>query len=154
MGEGKGGGDLCDHGFLLQDTSKNLTDTERFLWQSLKSKQIGGWKFRRQAPIGSYIVDFVCFERLVIIECDGGQHAFQVERDQERDQWFEKQGYRVLRFWDNDVLNNLEGVLEAVSEACRDHPPLHPLPFIPSPQGRGNQIEPDQCIFKRSRVHF
>ncbi len=78
--------------------------------------------------MGNFIVDFVCLEKRVIIECDGGQHAFQVEKDKERDQWFEKEGYRVLRFWDSDVLNNTEGVLEAISEACQGHPPLDPLP--------------------------
>ncbi|MBI3541141.1 MAG: endonuclease domain-containing protein [Deltaproteobacteria bacterium] len=107
---------------------KESTDTEKVLWHCLRSKQLSGLKFRRQQPMGNFIVDFVCLEKRVIIECDGGQHAFQVEKDKERDQWFEKEGYRVLRFWDSDVLNNTEGVLEAISEACQGHPPLDPLP--------------------------
>ena len=113
---------------LARNLRKNLTDTEKFLWRSLKSKQLNGLRFRRQAPIGPYIVDFVCFERRVIVECDGGQHAFQIQRDKERDQWFDNEGYRVLRFWDSDVLKNPEGVLEAILGACRNHPPLNPLP--------------------------
>jgi len=113
---------------FAKNLRENQTDTERFLWQSLRSKQLDGFKFRRQAPIGPYIVDFVCLERGVVIECDGGQHTFNRTKDKERDRWFEEQGYRVLRFWDSDVLKNPEGILEVILEACRDHPPLHPLP--------------------------
>ena len=109
---------------FAKDLRKNSTDTERALWKYLRAKRFEGLKFRRQEPIGKYIVDFVCFERRVIIECDGGQHALQTERDEERDRWFENQGYRVLRFWDNDVLKNSEGVL-------RSDP--HCLPRSPSP---------------------
>ena len=113
---------------FAKDLRKNSTDTERSLWKHLRAKRFEGFKFRRQEPVGHYIVDFVCFESRVIIECDGGQHGLQTERDQERDRWFEEQGYRVLRFWDNEVLKNPEGVLEAIFNACRDHPPLNPLP--------------------------
>ena len=75
-----------------------------------------GFKFRRQQPIGKYIVDFVNFEKKVIIELDGGQHSFQEEKDKIRDNWLKKEGYDVLRFWDNEVLRNTEGVLEVIRE--------------------------------------
>ncbi|HEX9756597.1 MAG TPA: endonuclease domain-containing protein [Nitrospiria bacterium] len=75
-----------------------------------------GLKFRRQQPIGHFILDFVCFEKKIIIELDGGQHAKSEvgEKDKLRDKWFEGQGYKVLRFWDHEVLTNIEGVLEVV----------------------------------------
>ena len=93
---------------------KNLTDAERRLWQKLKRRQIDTVKFRRQQPIGPFIVDFVCFERRVIVELDGGQHAQYVANDEQRTRWLEAQGYRVLRFWNNDVLANTEAVLQAI----------------------------------------
>jgi very-short-patch-repair endonuclease len=96
----------------------------------LKTKYIGGLKFRRQQPIGPHIVDFVCFEKKIIIELDGGQHGLPTEMhyDTKRDQWFEAQGYKVLRFWNNEVLTNIQGVLEEISTQCLNHPPLNPLP--------------------------
>jgi len=75
-------------------------------------------KFRRQQPIGKYIVDFVSFEKRIVIELDGGQHSAEQERDRERDNWLSKQGFKVLRFWDNEVLQNLEGVLEVIRDRC------------------------------------
>jgi len=85
-----------------------------------KRKQLEGLKFRRQQPIGNYIVDFVCFEKRVIVELDGGQHSLDVEmkKDLIRDKWFEEQGYKVLRFWNNDVLKNMSGVLEVIRDTC------------------------------------
>jgi len=77
-----------------------------------------GVKFRRQQPIGKYIVDFVSFEKRIVIELDGGQHSAEQERDRERDNWLSKQGFKVLRFWDNEVLQNLEGVLEVIRDRC------------------------------------
>ena len=77
-----------------------------------------GVKFRRQQPIGKYIVDFVSFEKRIVIELDGGQHSAEQERDRERDNWLSKQGFKVLRFWDNEVLNNIEGVLEVIRDRC------------------------------------
>jgi very-short-patch-repair endonuclease len=88
-----------------------------------------GLKFKRQKPIGSYIVDFVCLEHRLIIELDGGQHAEQIAYDQERDEWLRSQGYTVLRFWNNDVMQNLEGALEQIRL------PLSPAPSPTS--GRG-----------------
>jgi len=89
-----------------------------------------GYKFRRQAVIGPYIVDFVCFEKKLIVEVDGGQHA-DSRNDQERDQWLKQCGYKVLRFWNNDVLGNRNGVVEKINEFLN-----HPLPN-PPPKGEG-----------------
>lgn len=97
------------------------------LWKHLRAKQLEGLKFRRQQPIGKYIVDFVCFEKMVIIEADGGQHLESV-RDKERDDWLNCQNYQVLRFWNNEVLTNIQGVLEVIKMKCSNHPPLNPLP--------------------------
>ena len=97
-----------------RELRKNLTDAEQRLWQKLKRRQIDAVKFRRQQPMGPFIVDFVCFERRVIVEVDGGQHAEHVANDEQRTRWLEAQGYRVLRFWNNDVLANTEAVVEAI----------------------------------------
>ena len=89
-------------------------------------RQIGGYKFRRQQPIGPYIVDFVSFERKVIIEVDGGQHSQQTEYDAERTAWLNAQGYRVLRFWNNQILEEVEAVkagILKVLEVRGDPPP-------------------------------
>ncbi len=102
-----------------RDLRKNLTDAERRLWQKLKRRQIATAKFRRQQPIGPYIVDFVCFEHRVIVEVDGGQHAEQVAYDEQRSGWLEAQGYRVFRFWNNDVLANTEAVAQSILDAVK-----------------------------------
>ena len=93
---------------------KRLTDTERLLWRHLRAKQLEGLKFRRQEPIGRYIVDFVCHEKRIVIEVDGGQHTIEKNKDAERDKWLNEQGYKVLRFWNNEVLTNIEGVLQTI----------------------------------------
>lgn len=88
-----------------------------------------GIKFRRQEPVGNYIVDFICFDRRIIIEIDGGQHARDenVNKDKERDEWLRNQGFKVLRFWNNDVLNNINGVWEVIRKHVFATLPL-PLP--------------------------
>lgn len=96
---------------------KNMTDAEQRIWRALRLRQILGVKFRRQHPIGPYIADFVCIESKLIVEVDGGQHADQAPYDEDRTQWLEAKGYRVLRFWNNDVLGNMEGVLARILEA-------------------------------------
>jgi very-short-patch-repair endonuclease len=98
---------------------RSATDAERRLWYRLRSRQIDGAKFVRQEPIGPYIVDLVCRERRLIVEVDGGQHATD-PRDAGRDRWLAERGYRVLRFWNNDVLANTEGVLEAIAAALSE----------------------------------
>ena len=115
---------------FAKDLRSRSTDAERVLWSHIRAKRLDGLKFRRQHPIGKYIVDFICLERKIVIELDGGQHAKREieEYDRERDNWFEKEGYGVLRFWDNDVLLNTKGILEGIKERCLEHPPLNPLP--------------------------
>ncbi len=114
--------------------AKNLrgrsTDAERLLWSHIRAKRLEGLKFRRQHPIGNYIVDFACLEKKLVIELDGGQHAEpdKEQYDRERDAWLEKQGYRTLRFWDNEVFLNSKGILTVILEHCMGHPPLNPLP--------------------------
>ncbi|PKN39326.1 MAG: DNA (cytosine-5-)-methyltransferase [Deltaproteobacteria bacterium HGW-Deltaproteobacteria-2] len=97
---------------------KRPTDAEKLLWKQLRLKQIEGFKFRRQQPIDNYIVDFVCFEKRIVIEVDGGQHATQSEDDIARDTYLRRQEFKVLRFWNNEVLQNINGVLEVIRESC------------------------------------
>ena len=103
------------------------TDAEIRLWSRLRREQLDGFRFRRQQPIGSYVVDFFCPEAKLIIEIDGGQHADSIS-DEHRTHWLEAHGYRVLRFWNNDVLANTEGVLLRILEALRAGPPSLPSP--------------------------
>jgi len=98
----------------------NPTEAEKRLWTVLRRQQVAGHRFRRQAPIGRYIVDFVCLRRRLVIEIDGGQHADRVQADAARSAWLESQGFRVLRFWNNDVLGNTNGVVEAIRQALRE----------------------------------
>jgi len=104
--------------YLAKTLRKNQTEAEKKLWFFLRNKQINNIKFRRQQPIGNYIADFISTEKKMIIEVDGGQH-FESDKDAKRDRWFHQQGYNVLRFWNNDVLQNIEGVLEVISEKCK-----------------------------------
>lgn len=103
---------------------KNSTDAEKVLWRHLKAKQLDGLKFRRQEQIGRFIADFVCYEKGLIIEADGGQHASEKEKDDERTLWLNSQGFTVLRFWNNEILTNIDGVMEAIRMRC--HIPLSP----------------------------
>ncbi|CAA7616469.1 conserved hypothetical protein [Magnetospirillum sp. LM-5] len=119
----------------------NQTEAERHLWLRLRVLRSEGSHFRRQAPIGPFIVDFACHARRLVVELDGGQHAVPEHRDRDRDRtvWLESQGYRVLRFWNNDVLGNADGVMVVVREALgfRDASATpHPLP-LPI-KGRGD----------------
>ena len=108
---------------------RNMTDAERVLWakpvlshaEGLARRQLAGVKFRRQQPIGPYIVDFVTFERKVVVEVDGGHHSEESIKavDEERSAWLRQEGFKVLRFWNNEVLSNPQGVLESIMEALR-----------------------------------
>lgn len=102
------------------------TDAERKLWRSLQASQLAGFKFRRQLPIGGYVVDFACLEARLVVEVDGGQHADSAD-DKERDAWLRSQGFRVLRFWNNDVLSNTEGVLTTIAKALAPSPQPSPI---------------------------
>ena len=100
----------------------NQTEAEQRLWYHLRAHRFMGLKFKRQKPMGRYIVDFVCVEHRIIIELDGGQHSEQVTYDHQRDAWLRSQGYTVLRFWNNEVMQQLEDVLEQI------HNTIFPLP--------------------------
>jgi very-short-patch-repair endonuclease len=102
-----------------RELRQRSTDSERRLWHWLRDRQIDGVKFRRQVPIGVYVVDFVAADRRLVVEIDGGQHADQQEYDRRRTAWLEAQGYQVIRFWSNEVLSNTEGVIEAISTALK-----------------------------------
>jgi very-short-patch-repair endonuclease len=120
---------------------KGPTDAERKIWQVLRSLKPLGVHFRRQAPIGTYIADFAWHEGKLVVEIDGGQHAqTQKAYDERRTSWLESQGYRVLRFWNNDVLRSPRGVGEAILAAARESGalPKSPTPN-PSPQGGGER---------------
>lgn len=102
---------ITDKARLLR---KNQTDVERLLWQHLRNRQLYNQKFRRQFPIEPNIADFVCLELKLVIELDGGQHADQVNYDEQRRLFLKQRGFKVLRFWNNEVIGNLTGVLEAI----------------------------------------
>jgi very-short-patch-repair endonuclease len=110
---------------------KRQSDAEEKLWFNLRNRHLVGFKFRRQHRIGHYVVDLVCLEKKIVIEVDGGQHNESPTniQDKQRTLWLEKEGYKVIRFWNNDVLTNTEGVLETVIKLLNDeHPHPDPLP--------------------------
>jgi len=97
---------------------KHQTDAEARLWYHLQNRQLEGFKFRREHRIGRYIVDMVCLDKKLVIEIDGGQHnePLNQEKDEQRTNWLKNEKYDVMRFWDNDVLTNTEGVLETIRQ--------------------------------------
>lgn len=103
-----------------------MTDAEHALWAQLRGRRLGDFKFKRQWSLGPYVADFCCWEASLVVEVDGGQHG--EEEDAARTKWLESQGYRVIRFWNNEVLTNLEGVLLAIIAALRTHPHPGPVP--------------------------
>jgi very-short-patch-repair endonuclease len=105
-----------------------LTDAEQRLWYHLRDRRFGGYKFRRQVAIGSFIADFVCMAERLIVEIDGGQHAERAAEDARRTQYLEAEGYRVVRFWNNEVQENLEGVLQRLSAVIAERPSTLTLP--------------------------
>jgi very-short-patch-repair endonuclease len=116
-----------------RELRKNPTDTERKLWHHIRDKQLDNFRFRRQRPIGKYIVDFICLEANLVIELDGGQHAEQLQYDAERTKYLTAQGLHVLRYWNNDVMQNIAGVLEDIRTALIQRVSLS-TPSRPSPR--------------------
>ena len=112
----------------VRQMRKQPTEAERLIWNALRSRRLGGFKIRRQVWLGSYIADFLCAEAKLIIELDGSQHGDASDYDARRDATLAEAGYRTLRFWNNDVTGNLEGVLEIIREACQAR--------LPSPSRR------------------
>lgn len=117
--------------FIARKLRKNSTDAEKKLWFYLRNRQLYGCKFRRQYPVAGYVVDFCCFEKKLIIELDGGQHSKRTAYDWKRSAKIVKEGFYVMRIWNHDVLQNIEGVLVSLIRM------LTPSPH-PSPKGRGN----------------
>ena len=106
----------------------NATDAEKLLWHRIRMWQVESCKFRRQQPLGTYIVDFVCLEKRIVVELDGGQHAEQNEYDSKRDAWLRDQGFTVLRFWNHDVLQKIESVADKIYQTVKSTPFLSPSP--------------------------
>ncbi len=102
-----------------RDLRHNQTDAEKKLWQALRSRQFEGLKFRRQYSVGPYILDFYCPEKKLCIELDGGQHATNIDHDKQRSQYLTGLGMTVVRFWNNDVLKNIEGVTQTLTKLCQ-----------------------------------
>jgi very-short-patch-repair endonuclease len=117
---------------------RNMTDAEQALWRELRRNSLG-WRFRRQCPIPPYIVDFACIEARLIVEVDGGQHARPGDHDR-RDATLHRKGWRVLRFWNNEVLENRAGVLQTISEALGAWPSIYPHPNPPPQTGEGASV--------------
>ena len=122
---------------------KNQTDAESLLWYHLRDRHLSGHKFRRQHPMGVFIADFVCIERRIVVEVDGGQHALQGEEDKRRSAYLKSKGYRVVRFWDNEVLKDTQAVLEAILKMIEsDTPSPRPSP----PQSRERATNRTRCV--------
>ena len=112
---------------------RDMTEAERRLWQMLRSRQTEDCRFRRQVPIGGFIADFVCHEARLIVEIDGGQHDPSSGAEASRARFLEAEGYRVLRFWNNEVLDNPEGVRAAIAESLQRVTPTGIEPLTPTP---------------------
>jgi very-short-patch-repair endonuclease len=117
---------------------RNMTDTEQVLWRELRRNSLS-WRFRRQFPIPPFIVDFACVEARLIVEADGGQHSPSKDEDARRDTALRSRGWRVLRFWNNDILMNRAGVLQTIAEALGAWPSTYPHPDPPPQAGEGEQ---------------
>ncbi|VWX52112.1 endonuclease domain-containing protein [Novosphingobium sp. 9U] len=105
-----------------RELRRDATEAERKLWRAISARKLAGFRFNRQFPVGQYICDFASRERRLVIEIDGGQHAMNKEYDERRTQFLEQQGYTVIRFWNSDVLDNLEGVLIRIKRVLADMP--------------------------------
>ncbi|KTE07107.1 endonuclease domain-containing protein [Sphingopyxis sp. H115] len=111
---------------LSRELRLNATPAERALWAQLSARKVSGVRFNRQFPIGPFICDFVSRSARLVIEVDGGQHAVDVEKDQARTAFLQSQGYRVIRFWNNDVLKRVEGVVSEIKLVLADMPSPSP----------------------------
>ena len=103
-----------------RELRNNATPAERKLWQHIRNRQLSGTRFNRQVPIGPFICDFAARTARIIVELDGGQHAVRTAEDEERTRFLVSRDYRVLRFWNNDVLVNVEGVLTVIQQALKE----------------------------------
>jgi very-short-patch-repair endonuclease len=119
---------------LARTLRHQSTDAERLLWKHVRGRRLAGYKFKRQVAIEPYIVDFVCLEAKLIVEADGGQHMEQVVHDVKRTEYLESLGYKVLRFWNNEILGDIHSVLVWIHHYLMRSP--HPNPL---PEGEGIQ---------------
>ncbi len=128
---------------FARNLRRNMTDAEQLLWRQLRNRQLNA-RFRRQTPIGNYIVDFVCYENRLIIELDGGQHneAAGLAYDQQRDDWLSAQGFQVLRFWNHELLEEMDAVLEKIWSTLhlpKDVNEAATRPLFPPPAERSEE---------------
>jgi very-short-patch-repair endonuclease len=125
----------------------NQTDVEKRLWSRLRNRGLMGLKFRRQVPLGDFVADFVCADHALVIELDGGQHASSEAEDDRRTAWLESRGWRTVRFWNNEVNENIDGVLMVIAGACgvdldESRPGVDRRPHPdPLPRGEGDRRE-------------
>ncbi|MCA9237399.1 MAG: DUF559 domain-containing protein [Planctomycetales bacterium] len=133
---------------FARELRRSATPAERRLWQLLRAEQLAGFKFRRQAAIGAYIVDFVCFDAKVIVELDGPQHfdAAAEQHDAARDAWLRSRGFEVLRFRNHEMDEDIHAAVDEILAAVRRRQPVIDCvpPPQPSPPGGGSRIEPKQ----------
>jgi len=125
---------------LARTLRKQMTDAERRLWRHLRNRELGGWKFKRQYPVGPFVVDFICVEKNLVIEVDGGQHAENEGADLQRSAYLNKMGYRVFRFWNNQVLQETDAVLEAIFAILGENKQNSPAPQPSPPSGERGKI--------------
>ena len=130
-------------GERARNLRRDMTEAEQRLWRMLRSPQTEGYRFRRQAPIGGFIADFVCQAARLIVEIDGGQHDPSSEAEASRTRFLEAEGYRVLRFWNNEVLDNPEGVRAVIADALHQGSPSPIRPVIPA---RIEQVTPTPTL--------
>jgi very-short-patch-repair endonuclease len=124
-----------DRNNLARNLRQRSTDAEQLLWYRLRNRRLAGHKFRRQQAIQSYFVDFICHESRLVIELDGGQHVLQEEQDEARSAVIHREGYRVLRFWNDQVLTELDSVLEVILQSLVE--PAYPSPQPSPTRGEG-----------------
>jgi very-short-patch-repair endonuclease len=127
-----------------RELRREANPAEQILWRLLRGRRFAGYKFRRQCPYGPYILDFFCATVRLIVELDGESHLGRDETDAVRQQWLEGQGLKVLRFWNNQIYDDLESVMEMIWSACESAvpPPPHPQPLSPEAGERGGSSGP------------
>ena len=131
------------HRDLARNLRKNMTAPEQQLWNALRKRQLDGYRFRRQVPLGRYIADFVCPEARLVVELDGNHHHDQQGYDRERDHWMQQQNFQVLRFWNHEVLNHQEIVIQQIRQILHEqsHRLLPPSPLAGEGLGMGGCSE-------------
>jgi very-short-patch-repair endonuclease len=122
---------MANNTTIAKRLRRHQTDAERILWFRLRGRRLSGWKFKRQVAIDRFIVDFACADAMLVVELDGGQHAVRTLQDEERTRTLEAMGYLVLRFWNNDVMSSLDGVLQEILNTLNQQlpEPPHPTPL-------------------------